>query len=211
MIAFAFCACIRPFSYLPSRPLLTFLSFSHSYSLANPLPLCLPHICCFPLIPRPLLKTSRTDLPIFIAMDRNDPDPPSSSVLCFACHFYFLAAVRRKVLLQQGVRLIARLNRRKSRKGTPTRRRVHGGCARREDETERKKDRLLSVFLLRRFQSDTNLYSGKILAFSPKPRSLFCLPRVFVSRETLIVKLECSAALEENFRVESKYSTGVDL
>lgn len=140
-------------------------------------------------------------------MDRNDPDPPSSPVLCFACHFYFLAAVRRKVLLQQGVRLIARLNRRKSRKETPTRRRVHGGCARREDETEWKKDRLLSVFLLRRFQSDTNLYSGKILAFSQAAFPL--LSRVFVSRETLIVKLECSAALKENFCVESKYSTGV--
>lgn len=90
---------------------------------------------------------------------------------------------RCEVLLQQGVRLIVRLNRRKSRKGTPTalvpapfaprrddRRKVNKEKETRKREIDRREKRAA-----RRFQSDTNLYGREILAILRSSTLLFLL------------------------------------
>lgn len=89
------------------------------------------------------------------------------------------------MLLQQGVRLIVRLNRRKSRKGTPTalvpapfapRARMieEEGRGRWTGERERDAGRRGAA---RRFQSDTNLYGGEILAILAESSNPFALAR----------------------------------
>lgn len=87
------------------------------------------------------------------------------------------------MLLQQGVRLIVRLNRRKSRKGTPTalvpapfaprrddRRKVNKEKETRKREIDRREKRAA-----RRFESDTNLYGREILAILRSSTLLFLL------------------------------------
>lgn len=101
-------------------------------------------------------------------LDLPFPPPPSLALV----RFYFPAR-RARCCLQQGVRLIARLNRRKSRKGGRPLAESARGCEKRERERKRKggkrvkeKGRLLSRAPPRRFQGDTNLYGGEILASS---------------------------------------------
>lgn len=87
--------------------------------------------------------------------------------------------------MQQGVRLIVRLNRRKSRKGTPTAlvpapfapragMIEEEGRGRWTGERERDTGRRGAA---RRFQSDTNLYGGEILAILAESSNPFALAR----------------------------------
>lgn len=76
--------------------------------------------------------------------DRDRSKRGPISLPCALEIFTFLPSLRREVLLQQGVRLIARLNRRKSRKGTPTRPSAREGVRKgrqEERESEGEKER----------------------------------------------------------------------